>query len=217
MASGFRSSAIDRAIRIGLAALLLVVLAAAGCRSDVGPQLAPLAPDARILAFGDSLTYGSDEAPDQSYPAQLGRLLGRPVVKSGVPGETTEQGLARLPRELDRVDPGLLLLWLGGNDFLRRIDPAHIEANLARMIEIARERGIAVLLIGVPPLGLVSLRGAELYERLAQRYGLPLENDVFAEVLSDRDLMLDLIHPNGRGNERIAEAIRDRLHAAGAV
>jgi acyl-CoA thioesterase I len=199
-------------------AAALLALAAMGCREEPGPRLARLAADARILAFGDSLTYGYGAEPNGSYPAQLGRLLGRSVDRSGVPGETSEQGLARLPRELDRAGPDLLLLCLGGNDFLRRQDEARTETNLARMIELAQERGIAVVLVGVPQLHLLSsLRGAELYARLAQRYGVPLENDVIADVLSDRELLHDRIHPNARGYERIAQAIRDLLRDAGAV
>jgi acyl-CoA thioesterase-1 len=197
---------------------VLLALFVAGCREESGPRLAPLASGARILAFGDSLTFGTGAQAEESYPAQLGRMLGRTVERSGVPGETSGEGLARLPGELDRVNPDLLLLCLGGNDFLRRQDEARTEANLARMIELARERGVAVVLVGVPRLSLISsLRGAELYARLAERYGVPLENDVFADVLSQRELLHDRIHPNARGYERIAHAIRDLLRAAGAV
>ena len=207
----------NRSLLAGVLGAILV-MSVTGCSADPLVQLAPLAPDARILAFGDSLTFGYGAQESESYPAQLGRLLGRRVVRSGVPGETSEEGLARLPGELARAHPDLILLCLGGNDFLRRQDEVRTEENLARMIELARERNIAVVLVGVPQLSVISsLRGAELYERLAHRYGIPLENDVFAAVLSDRDLLHDRIHPNARGYARIAEAIRDLLHAAGAV
>ena len=207
----------NRSLAIRIAGALLALFVA-GCGSGPGVRLAPLARDARILAFGDSLTFGYGASELESYPAQLGRLLDRRVVRSGVPGETSEEGLARLPHELDRSGPALLLLCLGGNDFLRRQDEARTEANLARMIELARERGVAVVLVGVPRLSLISsLRGAELYTRLAQRYGVPLENDVIADVLSERELLHDRIHPNARGYARIAEAIRDLLRDAGAV
>ena len=178
--------------RMGVSSVApLLAILAAGCRGDATAQLPPLAADARILAFGDSLTFGTGAAPDESYPAQLGRLLGRSIVESGVPGETSEQGLARLPRELDRVDPDLVLLCLGGNDFLRGLDAARTEENLARMIEVMQQRGIAVVLVGVPRLNLMSLRGADLYARLAERYRVPLENDAIAEVLSESELRSD--------------------------
>jgi acyl-CoA thioesterase-1 len=208
---------VNRSLLLRVAGALLALFVA-GCGSDPGVRLAPLARDARILAFGDSLTFGYGASEAESYPVQLGRLLDRRVIRSGVPGETSEEGLARLPHELDRSDPALLLLCLGGNDFLRRQDEARTEANLARMIELARERGVAVVLVGVPRLSLISsLRGAELYTRLAQRYGVPLQNDVIADVLSERELLHDRIHPNARGYLRIAEAIRDLLRDAGAV
>jgi acyl-CoA thioesterase I len=208
----------NRRLRVWIVAAPLALLVAACPGDHAAARLAPLAPEARILAFGDSLTDGYGADPGKGYPAQLARLIGRRVVESGVNGETTAEGLARLPGALDRVAPDLLLLCLGGNDLVQRLDPARIEANLARMIELAQERGIAVVLVGVPTLTLVtSLHGAELYERLAQRYGVPLENEVFASVLSDRTLLSDRIHPNARGYERIAQAIADLLRAAGAV
>ncbi len=211
-----RAATHSLARRAFVGARLLAILAVA-CSRDATAQLAPLAADARILAFGDSLTFGTGAAPDESYPAQLGRLLGREIAGSGVPGETSEQGLARLPRELDRVDPDLVLLCLGGNDFLRGFDAARTEENLARMIEVMQQRGIAVVLVGVPRFNLMSLRGADLYARLAERYRVPLENDAIAEVLSESELRFDPIHPNARGYHQIAAAIRDLLRGAGAL
>jgi lysophospholipase L1-like esterase len=90
-----------------------------------------------VLAFGDSLTHGTGATEDESYPAELERLIGRRVVKAGVPGEVAAQALERLPRLLDEHAPRVVLLCIGGNDFLRR----------------SRERGIDVLLIGTPEPG----------------------------------------------------------------
>jgi lysophospholipase L1-like esterase len=197
---------------LGLAALV------AGCTdAPAGPRLARLPADAVLLAFGDSLTAGNGAPPTRSYPAQLDALLTQRVVGDGVPGETSAQGLRRFGASLDRHAPDLVLLCLGGNDFLRRHDPADTEANLDRLIAMATERGVAVVLLGVPTPGLLLDEGADLYPRLASKHGLPLENEIFAEVLSDRALRTDRIHPNAEGYARVAAAVRDLLAHAGAL
>lgn len=197
---------------LGLAALV------AGCsEAPAGPRLARLPADAVILAFGDSLTAGNGASPTRSYPAQLDALLPQRVVGDGVPGETTAQGLRRFGASLDRHAPDLVLLCLGGNDFLRRHDPADTEANLDRMIATASERGVAVVLLGVPKPNLLLGEGDDLYLRLAARHGLPVENEILAAVLSDSDLRADRIHPNAEGYARVAAAVRDLLARAGAL
>src|SRR5688572_32794351 len=114
------------------------------------PRLERLPADAVVLAFGDSLTFGSGAAEEESYPAQLEKLIGRRVVRAGVPGEVSAQALARLPGALDEHAPRLLLLCIGGNDFLRRLGNEQAERNVREMVKLARARGIAVLLIGTP-------------------------------------------------------------------
>ncbi|HEU5283936.1 MAG TPA: GDSL-type esterase/lipase family protein, partial [Burkholderiales bacterium] len=147
-----------------LAACWLVLLCI-GCGRDA-PALARLGPDEVVLAFGDSLTFGSGVNDDESYPAVLAGLIGRKVVRDGVPGETTEQGLERLESSLEAHRPKLLLLCLGGNDLLRRVDSAQIEANLRVMVQLARDRGVQVVLIGVPEPAVFG-GTAPLYRHLA--------------------------------------------------
>jgi lysophospholipase L1-like esterase len=199
--------------RFALAGLALVAVAACGYR---GPALPRLASDDVILAFGDSLTYGTGASEQESYPAVLQTLIRRRVVREGVPGELTEQGLERLPGLLDQHHPRLLLLCMGGNDMLRHIDPATTEANLRAMIAMARSRGIGVVLIGVPQPQLLG-GAAEVYGKLAREAGVPVENEILKSVLHDGAYKSDLIHPNAAGYRRLAEALADLLHRAGAV
>jgi lysophospholipase L1-like esterase len=168
-----------------LAASLVLVLALAGCGER--PQLERLAPDAVILAFGDSLTYGTGAAEDESYPAQLEKLIGRRVVRAGVPGEVTAQALARLPAALEEHAPRLLLLCIGGNDFLRRLGNPQAERNVRAMVELARSRGVAVLLIGTPEPGF-TVSPPAFYAGIAKEFRLPYEPGVIGEVLKDRTL-----------------------------
>src|SRR5499426_3781311 len=134
--------------------VVLCVALAAGCGGDKA-KLSPLPGDAVVLAFGDSLTYGTGAAESESYPAQLEQIIGRRVVRAGVPGEVTAQALARLPAALDEHSPRLLLLCIGGNDFLRRMGNQQAEQNVHAMVKLARSRGVDVLLIGTPEPGLV--------------------------------------------------------------
>ncbi|NTV95922.1 MAG: arylesterase, partial [Thiobacillus sp.] len=133
----------------GWSVAFAVLLLLAACAR--APSLPRLAPDDVILAFGDSLTAGVGASPEESYPAQLAGLVGRRVVNAGVPGETTAEGLARLGGQLDSQGPRLLLLCLGGNDMLRHVPAETAAANLRAMVRLARERGVAVVLIGAPP------------------------------------------------------------------
>jgi lysophospholipase L1-like esterase len=169
-----------------------------------------------VLAFGDSLTAGTGADPGLSYPAQLGQLIGRRVINAGIPGELSAAGRARLPELLDRERPDLLLLCHGGNDLLHRTGESQAEANLRQMIEAAHSRGIAVVLIGVPRPGLL-LDPAPFYRRLAAEFRLPLQEEVLAEILSDRDLKNDTVHPNAAGYRQLAEALAALLKKAGAL
>ncbi len=202
-------------IATGLPVLAVIALLLAGCGDD-GPRLPPLAPDAVVLAFGDSLTYGSGAARGQAYPDVLAGLIGRKVVNAGVPGEVSASGRERLPRLLDQHAPALLILCHGGNDMLRRQDPKAMAANLRAMIDEARARGISVVLLGVPAPG-IFLGTAELYAEVATAAGVPLENEALAEILGQRDLKADPIHPNSAGYRELALRVQALLRDAGAL
>jgi lysophospholipase L1-like esterase len=180
------------------------------------PQLPRLAPGDVVVAFGDSLTYGTGANPDESYPAVLGRMTGRQVISAGVPGEVTAEGLARLPGVLDEYHPKLVILCMGGNDMLRKVDDAAIAANLRAMVREMRQRNIAVVLIGVPRPTLLG-NPPKFYPEIAKEFGIPYEGEVVKDILYDRSLKSDPIHPNAQGYRKMAQAVAELLHEAGAV
>lgn len=200
-------------LRAALALLLAAALAGCGAK---GPKLASLAAGDVVVAFGDSLTQGAGAQASESYPAVLSQLIGREVVRAGVPGEITAQGLARLPQVIDEHQPRLVIVCLGGNDMLRKVNPAEIKANLRAIVQTIRGRGIDVVLVGVPQPALIT-SAPEFYAEVAKEFGIPYEGKVVTSVLYSTGMKADPIHPNARGYRRIAEALADLLRKAGAI
>ncbi len=161
----------------------------------------------KILAFGDSLTFGYGAEASQSYPAYLSKLLGVDVINEGVNGELSREGVARLPLLLEQYRPDLVILCHGGNDILQKKSLEQLQRNVEKMAVLAQQSGSDVLLVGVPDLSLFGLDVLPLYERVADRHGLMIESDVLAEILSDTTLKSDSIHPNASGYAAMAQAL----------
>lgn len=194
---------------------LLLLLLLPSCDNS-GSSLTFLRPNDVLLAFGDSLTSGVGTRPELSYPAQLNGFLSRKVVNAGVPGETSAEGLARLPGLLDRVEPALLIICHGGNDILRKLDQDKLRANLRGMYEAAKQRKIEVVMIAVPELGL-GLHDVPLYQELASELQIPLVQGTLGTLLADNQYKSDPVHLNGLGYRKLAEAVADLLAANGAL
>jgi lysophospholipase L1-like esterase len=203
-------------VRRGFAVAVLVVAAlGTGC-GQKGPRVAPVGPNEVIVAFGDSLTYGTGAVENESYPAVLAQLVGRKVVRAGVPGEVTAGSLDRLQAVIDEHHPALTIVCLGGNDMLRRVDDGEIATNLRAIIKTIKSSGSSVVLVGVPRPALIT-SAAPFYGELAKEFDIPYEGKIVTDVLYHGDLKSDPIHPNAKGYRKIAEAIAELLRKAGAV
>jgi lysophospholipase L1-like esterase len=179
-------------------------------------KLPRLGNNAVILAFGDSLTYGTGAEQTESYPAVLEQLICRKVVNAGIPGEVTVEGLSRLREILQSEQPALMIICHGGNDMLRRLNRQQAADNLRNMIRLAQERRAAVVLVAVPAPG-ISLSPPHMYREIARDLAIPLEEKIIPAVLADGSLRSDYIHPNAAGYRRIAEALATLLKKSGAI
>lgn len=192
---------------------LLIFLTACG---DPTPQLERLSDDAVILAFGDSLTYGTGANKEESYPSVLENTINRKVINAGVPGELSVQGLKRLPKFLEKYQPDLLILCHGGNDILQKHDLAKAESNIRQMIILAENKNIPVILLGVPEPGLF-LNDADLYNNIADNTRVTFIPNLIAKILSDASMKSDPVHPNNIGYSKMASALTSTLRENGAL
>lgn len=199
---------------IRLLPCLILLVVCAGCGGQ--PELSPVPADGIILAFGDSLTYGTGVPAHESYPAVLQSLTGRAVFRSGIPGEVSSAALKRLESVLQETHPDLVILCHGGNDTLRRMDRATTESNLRQMVDLVRSKGAQVVLIAVPKPGLFPV-AQDYYETLHEELQVPVEFDIISDLERDRSMKSDRIHFNRQGYRRMAQAVHELLKQTGAL
>ena len=195
--------------------LRVFILIISGCGEKTS-SLSSLSSDSVILAFGDSLTYGYNVSKTESYPVILETLTGLKVINAGISGEGSKQGLERLPNVLDEHHPQLMILCHGGNDLLRKMNMKDMESNIRSMIQLSLDRDIPVILLGVPKPGLF-LSSFDIYDKIATSMGVIFIEDLIPDILSDKSLKSDSIHPNKEGYYFMAEEIYKILIDNGAI
>lgn len=195
-------------------ALLLATLALAGCSRA---KHAALPTGSNVLALGDSLTYGTGASGATSWPAVLAKRSGWEIENAGVPGETAAQACERLPDLLAAQRRSLVLVLVGGNDFLRRLPEAGVRDALAACAAHARNASVPIVLLPVPRLGLAGLANASLYGEVAAALRVPLVDAGLAELLATPALRADSVHPNAEGYRAMAERIAAGLTTLGLL
>lgn len=198
--------------------LLIALLTLAACSNE--PQFPPLPKGANVLILGDSLSHGTGAAEGEDYPSLLAANTDWNIINAGVPGDTSAGGLQRLPGLLDRHEVDLLIVELGGNDFIRRVPQQETINNLRTILSEARANNIQPLLLAIPafsPFGAAvgSLSDHELYRQLAKETDTPLVEDIFSDVLAKNALKSDPIHPNAEGYRLVEEGLRKALSKKG--
>jgi lysophospholipase L1-like esterase len=113
-----------------------------------------------LVALGDSITYGfglDDPSQDTYYQIfatalrQAYRHSWLRVINSGVNGDSSAQGLARLERDVLAYQPDLVTLLFGGNDYQQKRLPADLQKNLRSLIRGIRTGSKAEIILLTPP------------------------------------------------------------------
>ena len=199
-------------------ALCLLTLTLLACSST--QQFGAIPAGSTVVILGDSLSYGTGAARGEDYPTLLAARTAWHIVNAGVPGDTSAQGLARLPDLLETHRPTLLMIALGGNDFLRNINITETEANIRAIIQAAKLKKVQIVLLAIPayePIkaALVGLSDHPLYAKLADETNVALVDEVFSGVLSKSALKADDVHPNAAGYQLIEARLHAKLMALG--
>jgi acyl-CoA thioesterase I len=201
---------------LGVVALFSIFLVACGEEQ----RYTPLPKTATVAILGDSLSYGTGAAKGQDYPSLLAANTGWNIINAGVPGDTSADGLQRLQDLLENHEIDLLIVELGGNDFLKRVPEAETMHNLKSILTEIKAHNIQPLLVAIPefsPFGAAvgSLSDHSLYKKLAKETDTPLIEDIFSDVLAKNGLKADPIHPNAEGYRVIEENLRKALAKKG--
>ncbi len=213
------STSISRQRRTLLAGCCAAVFLA-GCKKAV--KLAAIQPGQTVLAFGDSVTFGLGASRGEDWPSLLAQKTGWNVVNAGVSGDTAQNGKNRIQALLNAHRPALVIIEIGGNDFLRRQPSKAVKEDIRLMIKAARQTDAQVALVAVPELSLLGLVAGKpsdspIYEELADEEKVALIPNVFSETLARPELCADRIHPNALGYQFMAAGMYARLKELGLV
>ena len=188
---------------------LLILLGVVAIRS-LPPAPARPTGGHQVIAFGDSLVSGHGASPGRDLVSQLSDRVGLTIVNAGRSGDTTATALARLARDVLARAPRVVIILLGGNDFLRKVPRDRTFANLGTIVDRIRAKGAGVVLVGINP-GVVADPFASSFEELARRTESAYVPDVLDGILGNNQLMSDMIHPNDRGYTMMAERIQSAV------
>ena len=175
----------------------------------------------KILLFGDSLMSGYGLKENQTLSIILENDLIEAgynirVINGSVSGNTSEDGLDRIEEFVSDSDIDLIVLGLGANDMLRRINPDLTEKNLKEIIEIIKTKNIKIILAGMkasPTNGLAyKKKFDDIFPKLAEEYDLNLIPFLLKKVaLNPKFNQNDGIHPNYEGAKVISETIKESI------
>ena len=158
-----------------------------------------------IIAFGDSLVEGVGSTQGNDFVSLLSKKIGQPIINLGHSGDTTADGVIRISK-LDEYNPKVVILLLGGNDYLKRIPATETFKNLEIIIKNIEARGAIVILVGVQG-GILSDHFDKEFKNLRDKYHTAFVSNILSGLLGNPKYMFDGIHPNDIGYSIISERI----------
>lgn len=161
--------------------------------------------DKSILAFGDSLIQGVGATKDNDFISLISKEIGKPILNQGKSGDTTKSAISRIESAIN-TNPDIVIVLLGGNDYLRKIPQEETFANLKIIVDKFQANKSVVILLGVRG-GLLKDNYHDKFAKFAKSEGVIFIPDVLDNILGDSKLMSDAIHPNDAGYEKIAEKV----------
>jgi lysophospholipase L1-like esterase len=166
-----------------------------------------------IIAFGDSLVEGVGSGVKGGFVTNLSGMVKQPIKNYGVSGDTTASALARITSVLaQNPNPEVVLVLLGGNDFLQKVPKEKTFQNLKMIIKTFQDTGAVVILLGVRG-GLITDRTEEDYKNLSEEYNTAFVPNVLDGLFGNSAYMADTIHPNTAGYEIISKKVYPELSA----
>jgi acyl-CoA thioesterase-1 len=201
-----------RNVRLSLFAALVVVFAGwvAWRHFSIGNVRNVHSRGSNVIAFGDSLTAGYGAQAGEDYPSRVSAATGITIINAGVSGDTTEIALARLEKDVLSRDPRIVIVGLGGNDYLQSTSITTTEENLRSIIDKIESAGAAVILLGFR-FPSINADYEAMYKRVAKDKGCLLVPNVLSGILTHPELKSDEIHPNARGYQMMADRIAGPL------
>ena len=175
----------------------------------------------KVLLFGDSLMAGYGLSKEHHLSSVLQNNLNKEglsieVINGSVSGSTSSGGLNRAEWTLSENNIDLMILCLGANDMLRGISPKETKKNLEKIIHIAQNKNIKVILAGMiahTSYGFKYKKNFDkIYPDLSKQYNLPLIPFLLEDVALKPELNLsDGMHPNSKGTVVISKTLQEMI------
>lgn len=163
-----------------------------------------------IVAFGDSLTYGTGAGNGEDWPSIVARRCGCTVINKGVPGDTSGDALRRVDEDVLALEPHLVIIGLGGNDVLQRLPREETFQNLRQLVDRIQDSGAMVVILGLKGFPFSDDLSSG-YKQLARETGSVYVPNILGGILSKPKYKADQIHPNAAGYVLMANRIYDKL------